>query len=97
MGIAELLRFGGSCFNSASSRDCHCFQFAAMPDAHGYSEPVAQPYPMYSNGHAIPDGNCYPATEPYVGSDSSANPSGNARAAAQRTGAGDGFGISPHR
>jgi hypothetical protein len=97
LGTAELLGFKGSCPNGASSRDCYCFQLAVRPDAHEHGQPIAQPYPTYSDGYTNPDGNCHPAAQPYAGSDSYANRSGDARATAQRTGAGDGSGISPHR
>jgi hypothetical protein len=96
LGTAELLGFMGSCPNGASNRGCHCFQFAVRPDAHEHGQPVAQLYPRCSDGYTIPNGNCHPATQPYAASDLSANRNGDARTATQRTGAGDGFGISPH-
>ena len=97
LGSPELLGFRGYCPDGASGRDCYYFEPAARPDGHTHSEPVTQPYPTYSDGYTIPDGNCHPATQPYAGSNSSANRNGDIRAPAQRTRAGDGFRISPHR
>jgi hypothetical protein len=82
LGTAELLGFRGSCPGGASNRDCYSFQPAASPDGYSDSNPFAQLYPTYSDDHTISDGNCHSVTQPYAGSDSYANHSGNARDAA---------------
>jgi hypothetical protein len=80
LGSPELLRFRGSYAHGASNGDAYCFESAARPDDHSDGEPVAQPYPWCPDDYTIPDGNCHPATQPYIGSDSSANRNGDTRA-----------------